>query len=85
MNALLNSANYRLRRTRPLPTIGLDPQSTYKNASQAFFKFLHNGFATLGVAIVIICLALLLKPNLLETGEAKLIDWLQTRQTSLDL
>lgn len=85
MNALLNSANSRLRRTKPLPTLGFDPQSAYKNAHQELFKFLHNGFAMLGAAIVLICLVLLFNPNLLKTGEAKLIGWLQTRQTSLDL
>ena len=73
MNALLNSANARLRRTKPLPTLGFDPQSAYKNAHQALFKFLHNGFAILGAAIVLICLVLLFNPNLLKTGEAKLI------------
>ena len=85
MNALLNTANSRLRRTKPLPTLGFDPQSAYKNAHQALFKFLHNGFAMLGAAIVLVCLVLLFNPNLLKTGEAKLIGWLQTRQTYLDL
>ncbi|HMS27381.1 MAG TPA: lytic transglycosylase domain-containing protein [Burkholderiaceae bacterium] len=88
MNALLNTANSRLRRSKPLPTLAalrFDPQSAYKNAHQVFFKFLHNGFAMLGAAIFLICLVLMFKPDLLKTGEAKLIDWLQARQTMLDL
>ncbi len=88
MNALPNSANSRLRRSRSstaLPALGFDPLSVYKSACQRCFKFLHNGFAMLGVTIVLTCMALLIKPDLLKTGEAELIGWLQTRQSMLDL
>lgn len=52
---------------------------------QTLFKFFHNGFAMLGLALVLLCIVLIAKPTLMKTTETQLLTWLQSRQSILNL
>lgn len=57
-----------------LRTVGSD-------IAQGFFEITHNSFALVGLAVVFATLTLTLRPDLRQAGEARLIGWLQARQT----
>lgn len=44
-----------------------------------FLEITRNSFALLGVAVVFIVIALVARPDLRQTGEEQLLNWLQTR------
>ena len=48
---------------------------------QGFFLIGHNGFALVGMSVVLVSLAVYLRPDLRTSGEALLMSWLQERQT----
>ena len=48
--------------------------------AQGFFEITHNGFALVGLAVVFSVIALTARPDLRQTGESKLMSWLQARQ-----
>lgn len=48
--------------------------------AQGFFEITHNGFALVGLAVVFSMIALTARPDLRQTGESKLMSWLQARQ-----
>ncbi|AEG92624.1 lytic transglycosylase domain-containing protein [Ramlibacter tataouinensis] len=47
--------------------------------AQGFFEITHNGFAVVGLAVVFAVVTLTARPDLRQTGETKLMSWLQTR------
>jgi Transglycosylase SLT domain len=47
--------------------------------TQAFFAITHNGLAMLGIVLAIFVITLTARPDLRQTGEVKLMQWLQTR------
>jgi hypothetical protein len=49
---------------------------------QGFFEITHNGFALVGLAVVFSVIALTARPDLRQTGESKLMGWLQARQAA---
>jgi Transglycosylase SLT domain len=50
-----------------------------KDTANGFFEIFHNGFAVIGLTAAIAVLVLLGRPDLRQTGEAQLLDWLQAR------
>ncbi|MDP9902658.1 lytic transglycosylase domain-containing protein [Variovorax ginsengisoli] len=49
------------------------------DVADGFFEITHNGFALLGLSTVFVCLALMARPDLRQTGEVHLMGWLQSR------
>ncbi len=50
---------------------------------QGFFEITHNGFAMLGLAVMFVAIVLTVRPEFRELGEARLMSWLQSRQTAV--
>ncbi len=55
-------------------------RSVASQISQAFFAMIHNSFALLGLAILFATIALVARPELRQSGEIRLMGWLQDRQ-----
>ena len=55
----------------------------FGDVSTGFLHIIHNSFALLGLAVALIAIALLARPNLRQTGEEQLMGWLQDRQTQV--
>ena len=49
---------------------------------QGFFEITHNGFAMVGLSVMFVAIVLTVRPEFRELGEARLMSWLQARQTS---
>lgn len=52
------------------------------DVAEGFFEITHNGFALVGVAVVLALAALVARPDLRQAGEAQLMSWLQARQVA---
>ncbi|MFD0666337.1 lytic transglycosylase domain-containing protein [Ramlibacter sp. MAHUQ-53] len=50
------------------------------DVAQGFFEITHNSFALVGLAVVFATVTLTVRPDLRESGEARLMGWLQARQ-----
>jgi len=50
------------------------------DVAQGFFEITHNGFALVGLATVCLVATLVARPDLRDTGESRLRDWLRARQ-----
>ena len=50
--------------------------------AQGFFEITHNGFALVGLTVVFSVITLTARPDLRQTGETKLMGWLQARQAA---
>lgn len=50
------------------------------DVAHGLFEITHNGFAMLGLAVVFVVVALTVRPEFRELGEARLMGWLQSRQ-----
>ncbi len=50
------------------------------DVAEGFFEITHNGFALVGLATVFCAITLTARPDLRQTGESKLMSWLQARQ-----
>jgi hypothetical protein len=55
----------------------------FGDVSTGFLHIIHSGFALLGLAVAVIAIALVARPNLRQTGEEQLIGWLQERQAQV--
>lgn len=53
------------------------------DVAQGFFDITHNGFALVGLAVVFATFTLSVRPDLRETGEARLMGWLHARQADV--
>ena len=51
--------------------------------SRAAFNLTHNSFTLVGLALVFSLLGLVSQPELLQSAEARLMGWLQARQTAV--
>lgn len=51
--------------------------------AEGFFEITHNGFALVGLAVVFAILTLTARPDLRQTGETRLMSWLQARQVTV--
>ncbi|NBX54606.1 MAG: lytic transglycosylase domain-containing protein [Betaproteobacteria bacterium] len=52
-----------------------------EDIGHGFFLISHNGFALVGVSVVLLCALLILRPELRSSSEALLMSWLQERQS----
>lgn len=50
------------------------------DVAQGFFEITHNGFALVGLVVVLCVFTLTTRPDLRQAGETRLIQWLQQRQ-----
>ena len=66
-----------------LRQIALGLRTFASDIADGFFEITHNGFALLGLAVVFGAITLTARPDLRQTGEEKLIGWLQERQVAL--
>lgn len=66
-----------------LRPIALGLRTFASDIADGFFEITHNGFALLGLAVVFGAITLTARPDLRQTGEEKLIGWLQERQVAL--
>ena len=55
-------------------------KDTASFVTKGVFNLTHNGFALLGLAVVFTILGLMAQPELRQTGEMQLMEWLQARQ-----
>ena len=53
------------------------------DVADGFLEITHSSFALLGLAVVFVIVALAARPDLRQTGEEQLRDWLQARQAAL--
>ena len=51
--------------------------------AEGFFEISHNGFAFLGLAVMFCAITLMARPDLRQSGEVKLMTWLQARQQAI--
>ena len=51
--------------------------------AEGFFEITHNGFAFLGLAVMFCAITLMARPDLRQSGEVKLMTWLQSRQQAI--
>ncbi len=52
------------------------------DVAQGFFEITHNGFALVGLLVVVTVITLNARPELRQMGEARLMSWLQAREDS---
>jgi soluble lytic murein transglycosylase-like protein len=52
------------------------------DVAEGFFEITHNGFALVGVAVVLAVAMLMARPDLRTAGETRLMGWLQARQVA---
>jgi hypothetical protein len=50
------------------------------DVAEGFFEITHNGFALVGVVVVLALAMLMARPDQRQVGEARLMSWLQARQ-----
>ena len=87
MKALSNPANVSLQNANPgslqngLQKISHSLRIVARDTTQGFIEITQNGFALLGVAFAIVCLTLLVRPDLRQSGEQELLSWLQVRHS----
>ena len=53
------------------------------DVTEGFLEITHNSFALIGLAVAFVVIALTARPDLRQTGEGHLMNWLQTRQVEL--
>ena len=75
MKAVTHRAKHALQQLR------LGVATVLNDIGQGFFLIGHNGFALVGVTVVLISLTIYLRPDLRTSGESLLMSWLQERQT----
>ncbi len=51
--------------------------------AEGFFEITHNGFAFLGLAVMFCAITLMARPDLRQSGEVKLMTWLQARHQAI--
>lgn len=66
-----------------LSQIALGLRTFASDIADGFFEITHNGFALLGLVVVFGAITLTARPDLRQTGEEKLIGWLQERQVAV--
>jgi hypothetical protein len=52
------------------------------NITEGFFELTHHGFALLGLTVIFAAITLTARPDIRQAGEARLMGWLQDRQTA---
>ena len=50
------------------------------DVADGFLEITHNGFALIGLALVVAAIALVARPDMRQTGEDQLMSWLESRK-----
>lgn len=90
MKALANQANMRLHNAdhsllkndplkNGLQKVSQSLRTVARDTANGFIEITQNGFALLGLALAIVSMVLLARPDLRQAGEEKLLGWLQIR------
>lgn len=58
-------------------------RNTAARVMSGFLELTHNGFALLGLAVAFVALTLVARPDLRESGEAQLREWLRDRHVAM--
>jgi hypothetical protein len=58
-------------------------QSLVHHVVEAFMQLIHNGFALVGILVLFSTIALVARPDLRETFEVQLVNWLHARQLEI--
>ena len=66
-----------------LTTMGQSLQRLSSALTRAFFQATHNSLALLGLAVAFAVIALVARPDLRQSGESQLSNWLQIRQNEI--
>ena len=66
-----------------LTSIRHSATNAVNDIAQGFFEITHNGFAFLGLAVMFCVITLTARTDLREGTEAKLMQWLQSRQQAV--
>jgi soluble lytic murein transglycosylase-like protein len=66
-----------------LASMGQSFQRITSALTRAFFQATHNSFALLGLAVAFAVITLVARPDLRQSGESQLSNWLQIRQTEI--
>lgn len=66
---------------KALHTLRLGLLTFAQDIARGFFEIIHNGFALLGLLVMLLAITLGTQPELRESGEHALMGWLQMRQT----
>ena len=67
----------------PLKNVRSGLATVADDIAQGFFLVTHNSLALLGMAVVFAVITLLARPDLRDTGELKLMAWLQERRVAV--
>ena len=67
----------------PLKNVRSGLATVADDIAQGFFLVTHNSLALVGMAVVFAVITLLARPDLRDTGELKLMTWLQERRVAV--
>ena len=67
----------------PLKNVRRGLATVADDIAQGFFLVTHNSLALVGMAVVFAVITLLARPDLRDTGELKLMTWLQERRVAV--
>lgn len=86
LTARTNSASnteFELQFKRQLSRVRSSISHVGDDIAEGFFEITHNGFAFLGFAVMFCAITLMARPDLRQSGEVKLMTWLQARQQAV--
>lgn len=82
MTALVNNRpDFNIK--APLKNVQSGLATVADDIAQGFFLVTHNSLALVGMAVVFAVITLLARPDLRDTGELKLMTWLQERRVAV--
>lgn len=78
-----SNTEFELHFKRQLAKVRTSISHVRDDVAEGFFEITHNGFAFLGLAVMFCAVALTARPDLRQSGEVKLMTWLQARQQAI--
>lgn len=78
-----NNTEFELHFKRQLARTRTSISHLRDDIAEGFFEITHNGFAFLGLAVMFCAITLMARPDLRQSGELKLMAWLQSRQQAI--
>lgn len=82
-NCSASNSEFELHFKRQLSRIRTSVAHVGDDIAEGFFEITHNGFAFLGLAVMFCTITLMARPDLRQSGELKLMTWLQARQQAV--
>lgn len=80
---IASNSEFQLHFKRQLSRTRTSISNVSDDIAEGFFEITHNGFAFLGLAVMFCAITLMARPDLRQSGEVKLLTWLQVRQQAL--